>query len=759
MTHALIDPADPPELRTAKLLKVTEALMARVERATDDSGEAYAHFQRAILLEEQVRDRTRDLEQTLDLLNRSNLRLSQAMHAAERARADLYDALEAVREGFALFDADDLLVMCNDRFGTALPDIATHLQPGLAFVAYAKLCARSRHLVLPDGTTPWAWLRQRLRDHRKQSVNFNVAIAGGRWIQVSEQRTPGNGTAIMQTDITGLILMERQERDKLLDKQAQLIRATLDHIDQGICIFDAQARLVGWNSRLRALLSPPIQVMRVGTGFAMLVEHFRHALMFRDAAGPERLVQWVAQGESRPPLMLDLRTRDGLFLHVFGQEMPDRGFVISFSDVTAERTAAAALQAANACLEQRVAERTLALEDALKEAERANATKSRFVAAASHDLLQPLSAAKLFLAAAENADGVGGQIATLRQVRSAFESVESILGALLDISRLDSGHASVNISTFPLERLLERLGQEFREIARGKGLDLRMVPTSVLVRSDTSYLRRIVQNLLANAVRYTRRGKILLGVRRVRGAARIEVWDTGPGIPEDAREMIFREFQRLDAPRHSDDGMGLGLTIVERACVLLGHPLELVSIPGRGTGFRIEVPRVDAAGPPPPDQARTIEAASARTTGLIALVIENDEAVRLGMSTLLEAWGVGVLDVADGDAALALLEDIGIAPDMILADFQLEGHADGIRAITEIRRRHGPMPAFLITADRSAAVADLCEERRIPILGKPVEPSRLRAILAGITPGSAAADGGLASVEAGTALARVEPGR
>jgi len=733
----LIDSADPPERQTAKLLKVIEALMARVERATDDSGEAYAHFQRAIVLEDQVRDRTKDLERTLDLLNRSNAQLSQAMHAAERARADLYDAIEAVREGFALFDANDVLVMCNDRFGEVLPDIAPQLRPGLKFVAYARLCARSRHLALPEGTPPRVWLRQRLRDHRKQSVNFNVSLDDGRWIQVSEHRTPGNGTAIMQTDITDLIQIERQERDKLLDDQARLIRATLDHIDQGICIFDAEARLVGWNARLRAMLTPPIQLMRVGAGFAMLIEHFRRALFFGDGAGLDRLEEWVSHGENRPPFLLDLRTRDGLFLSIFAQEMPDHGFVISFSDVTSERNAAAALQAANENLEQRVAERTLALEDALGEAERANASKSRFVAAASHDLLQPLSAAKLFLAAAENADGIGGQIATIRQVRSAFESVESILGALLDISRLDSGKVSVNISTFPLRRLLERLDQEFREIARSKGLDLRIVPTSVVVRSDASYLRRIVQNLLGNAVRYTRRGKVLLGVRRVGGAARIEVWDTGPGIPEGAREMIFREFQRLDAPQNSDDGMGLGLTIVERACVLLEHPLELVSVPGRGTGFRIEVPRVDAGGALPQDHGRIVEDASTTTSGLIALVIENDEAVRLAMSTLLEAWDVSVLDVPGGDAALALLDDIGIAPDVILAGFHLEGPGNGIGAILALRQRYGPVPALLITADRSAAVARQCAERDVLILHKPVEPSRLRAILAGIVPGSA----------------------
>ena len=319
-------------------------------------------------------------------------------------------------------------------------------------------------------------------------------------------------------------------------------------------------------------------------------------------------------------------------------------------------------------------------------------------------------------------------------MRSAFDSVESILGALLDISRLDSGKVSVTISTIPLGRLLHKLGHEFRAIARQKGLDLRIVPTSAVVRSDASYLRRIVQNLLANAVRYTRHGKVLLGVRRMRGAVRIEVWDTGPGIPECAREVIFCEFQRLAAPLRSDDGMGLGLAIVDRACALLGHELELVSVPGRGTGFRVEVACVDAVHPVPDFDARALDVAPQRPSNLVALVIENDEPVRLGMSTLLEAWNVGVLDVPGGDEAMALLDDLGIAPDVILADFHLDGATNGLDAIIAIRSRFGPIPAFLITADRSASLSVQCRERGIPVLNKPLEPARLRALLAGIDP-------------------------
>ena len=528
--------------------------------------------------------------------------------------------------------------------------------------------------------------------------------------------------------------MERQERDKLLDEQALLIRATLEHIDQGICIFDARQRLVGWNARFRDLLSPPMQLLRVGTGFAALVENFRHALLFRETLGPERLLGWVAIGANRPPLMLNLSTRDGVFLHVFGQEMPDGGFVISFSDVTIERTAATRLRAANEGLEQRVAERTLALKDALEVAERANASKTRFVAAASHDLLQPLSAAKLFLAAAENATESGDQAVTIRQARSALDSVEVILGALLDISRLDSGIVSVSLSTFPLRRVLDTLGQEFRQIALQKGLDLRIVPTTVTVRSDASYLRRIVQNLLANAVRYTREGKVLLGVRRVGGAARIEVWDTGPGIPESARKSIFHEFHRLDPPERADDGMGLGLTIAERACALLGHRLDLVSVPGRGTGFRVEVPQVGETRVLPDDGVRALEASPGQLTGLVALIIGKDHPLRLAIYALLESWDVGVLDVPGADEALSLLDNIGISPDVILADCHLAGRDDGIQAIAAIRERYGPIPACLVTADHGAAPPGRFEKHDILVLQEPIEPARLRAILVGIVP-------------------------
>lgn len=727
LAGSLLAPEDSLETRNAKLLKMTSVLMARVERSTDDSGAAFAHFQRALMLEDQVRDRTRDLERTLELLNQSNARLSQAMREAEGARADLYDALESVREGFALFDQDDRLVMSNSRFCELLPDLPPRLEPGLRFNEYVALAARSPHLALPAGRSRFGWLRERLRHHRLPSVTFNVETTDDRWIQVSEQRTPGRGTAILHTDITELIQLERQERDKLLDEQARIIRATLDHVGQGIAIFDAGNRLVGWNERLRQLFMPPMRLLRVGTGFAGLAQHLRAALVPEDAAAFARLVDWVGATDGRPPLDLQFKTRNGVRLDAFGQEMPDRGFVVSFTDVTAEREARLALLAANESLEQRVLERTVALEGALAQAERANASKSRFVAAVSHDLLQPLSAAKLFLAALESPSSPEEAALTVSRARSAFESVESILGALLDISRLDSGAAGITPATFPLDGLLTRLGDEFRELARQKGLELRVVPSSLVVRSDASYLRRIVQNLIANAVRYTCTGKVLVGVRHAGATARIEIWDTGPGIPAADREAVFHEFHRL-ANGHGAGGMGLGLAIVERACALLDHPLELVSEEGRGTGFRISVP---LAGERPARVAGSVpEALPQDVEGVVALVIENDASVRTALVSLLETWGVSALDAGGPADALGLLADLGIAPDVIVADYHLDDDRDGLEVIAALRAQYGVIPAILVTADRGPRLADRCAALGIPLLNKPVEPAALRSLIA-----------------------------
>ncbi|MDZ4136800.1 MAG: PAS-domain containing protein, partial [Paracoccaceae bacterium] len=341
MVSSLVNPADTPARQNAKLLQIAEALMRRVEQATDDGGVAYAQFQRAVLLEDQVRERTRELERALDLLNLSNARLGAANRATEAARRNLANAIETVQEGFALFDAAEILVLCNSRFGMHMLDILDDLKPGLGFAEYVQKVSLSGYLELPKGETPQDWLARRMRHHLDRHVIFNVRMTGDRWVQISEHRTPDGGTVILQTDVTDIIRTERQERGKLLDDQARIIHATLDHLDQGVAIFDADARLVGWNQRLGSLLAIPLLRLRVGAGFSLLLDRFAQDGAFEAAMSAQKVLDW-ATGGARAPLRFTVRRGADTMLDVFAQEMPDRGFVISFTDVTAERAAIAA---------------------------------------------------------------------------------------------------------------------------------------------------------------------------------------------------------------------------------------------------------------------------------------------------------------------------------------------------------------------------------------------------------------------------------
>lgn len=737
---SLINPADSPERQNEKLRKIAAALMDRVERDTNETGAAYGLFQTAVALEAKVRDRTRDLQDTMTALEAANGRLAAAKAEADDARAQLHNALEALQEGFALFSADEILLMCNSRFGYVTHDIRDRIKPGISFEEYIELLSRSRVLALEPGTTPEDWKGWRLRNHRGARGQFVVRLTGDRWIQVGEQRTPDGGYAIIQTDITELVRAERLEREKQLDDQARLVRATLDHIIQGIAIFDAERKLAGWNGRLQELMSLPVTLLRRGVSFEALAEHLTRRHLIEDGAQARPLLDWVRQSGHRAPLSFELARTNGATLDVYCRQTPDGGFVISFTDVTVERDAIASLRELNETLEQRVLSRTEELRAARDEAETANASKTRFLAAASHDLLQPLNAAKLFLASLAESEMSEEQARITGRLKNAFDSVEALLSALLDISKLDGASAEPRIAEFPLSRLLDPLREEFSAIAAQKGVALHVAETSVWVRSDPFYLRRILQNLVSNAVRYTRRGKVLIGARRRGGQVVVEVLDTGPGIPQERLQDIFEEFQRLEEPGSGGEpGMGLGLAIVERACRLLSHPLEVRSSLGRGSRFSVGAPLAEppAAAPAPPPAPRAAGGADEDVdlSDLICLVVENEEDVRLGMLSLLESWGASALDAANEAEAQRRVEELGVPPDVILADCHLDNGGDGLEAVRALRARHGDMPAILITADRSENVARRAVAARVDMLTKPVPAAQLRRMLGRIARG------------------------
>ena len=287
---------------------------------------------------------------------------------------------------------------------------------------------------------------------------------------------------------------------------------------------------------------------------------------------------------------------NGAVLEIRTSGMPGGGYVTTYSDITERVRTAAALAAANETLEQRVRARTAELARAKAAAEDANLDKTRFLAAASHDLLQPLNAARLYVssllerrARAPSPTSVEGELA--HKIDASLASVEELLGALLDISKLDAGALTPERRSFRLDELFRALGVEFAPIAERRGLRLRIVPCTLVVESDWRLLHRVLQNLLANAVRYTRHGSVLMGARRAEDHVRIQVVDTGPGIPHEQQALAFKEFQRFAAGPEAERGLGLGLSIVQRISRILDHPVDLRSEPGRGTTFSVRVPR------------------------------------------------------------------------------------------------------------------------------------------------------------------------
>ena len=326
------------------------------------------------------------------------------------------------------------------------------------------------------------------------------------------------------------------------------------------------------------------------------------------------------------------------------------------------------------------------IEKAKRQAEAASSLKTTFVTSVGHDLLQPLNAARLALSAlSELQTGPEGGV-LIEQVDRCLVTLEDLIRTLLDLSKLDAGVMQPEIRSFELNEVMEPLAREFDHFAQKRGLKLRIFATRRTVRSDPSMLRRILQNLLANALRYTSHGGVLVGVRRRGENALVQVCDTGPGIPEDGREAIFQEFQRAHSDIPGQTGFGLGLAIVRRFAQVLGHPVSLSSRVGRGSTFSVLIPLSDAL-PPPPVAAAPMRVYTNRIAGAKILLIENEPAVSEAMILLLERWGCDVAVAISGAEAVEKLRALSNPPQIIIADLHLNNGELGPQAIEAVRRR------------------------------------------------------------------------
>jgi PAS domain S-box-containing protein len=518
----------------------------------------------------------------------------------------------------------------------------------------------------------------------------------------------------------------------------QLLQATMENVSQGIAVADAESRLIAWNRRYLEMFQYPEGAAYVGRPVADLIRLNAERGEFGDTDVELQVEKRLAHMRAGTAYVVQRTRRNGRVYEIRGLPMPDGGYVTTYTDITEFKRTEQALLEAKQTLEQRVAGRTAELQaaleaqrDAKRLAEEANATKTRFVAAASHDLLQPLNAARLFASALEvrSSDPEVRNLAS--RIDSSMRAAEDVLNDMLDIARLESGTLRADIADFAVTEVFEDLERQFAPLAERRGLRLRVTHPRCRVRSDRVLLRRVLQNLIANALRYTQRGGVLVGCRRRGTCVQLEVWDTGPGIAEQHQQAIFEEFRRLDRQSPwGEQGLGLGLAICDRIARLLGLQLGLRSAAGRGSVFRVRVPLGDAApaesSPPAPEPAAP---APSSLVGLTVLCVDNEPEILAGMSALMSRWGLRVLTAPDAATTRTLVASE--RPAVVLADYRLaDEDSDGLELLREVCAASDAAPSgALVTADHTAALAERARELGFPVLRKPVKPAALRALL------------------------------
>jgi Na+/proline symporter/CheY-like chemotaxis protein len=508
-----------------------------------------------------------------------------------------------------------------------------------------------------------------------------------------------------------------------------LLQTALDQVAQGIAVFDRDLRLICWNQQFRALLNLPDEFERVGTPLDAIVRANAERGELGQGSVEALVTDRIDRMAARHETFREVLGSTGMVIEVHTSPMPDGGIVTTLTDIT-ERVKT------EETLELRVRERTEeltrvndALARAKAQAEEANVGKTRFLAGAGHDILQPLNAARLYSTSLVERIGDGPDRSIVANIDASLEAVEDIIAAILDISRLDTGALKPEVTTFRLNDVLASLAVEFAPAAQDKGLALTVMPTSLTVRSDRRLLRRLLQNLIANAVKYTSRGRVLVGCRRRGDSVVVAVHDTGPGIAPAQQRKVFEEFQRLDVTASEPRGLGLGLSIVERISRVLGHEIGLRSVPGKGSCFSASLPLAQGeALPLRPSGEAAIPAAG--IAGAVVLCVDNDAKVLDGLATLLAGWGCVVLTAASAREAEAAIIAAERLPDIAIVDYHLDDE-DGVSLTERLRSRHDrDMAAVLITADRSPAIRGEAARAAMPVIHKPVRPAALRAVVA-----------------------------
>jgi len=541
------------------------------------------------------------------------------------------------------------------------------------------------------------------------------------------------------------------EAAKAVSFNRGLLQATIDNVSQGITVIDQDLNLVMWNQRYLELFDFPEGVVTVGTPVKEIIR--LSALQGEyGQIDPAKIVadrlSMIAKGEQHRSIRY---RQNGTVIEVRGNAMPDGGYVNTYTDISEQHAAETALRSsqdellqANESLELRVEERTQTLSKVNQELEQARAqadashqSKTRFLAAASHDLLQPLNAAKLFSTA------LSQRQATLQQDPQSVElsthldasltNAEQLISDLIEVSKLDGGSLKPNQKHFKVAPLLDQLASEFNVLCQNKHLTFSLKCSRSTLFSDPAMLRRVLQNFLTNAIRYTAKGKVVLGCRRHAKGLEIQVWDTGFGIPQERLDDIFVEFKRLETGPHAQqNGIGLGLAIAQRTANTLGHELRVNSSYGEGSMFSITVPWGDADLVKATTSKNNVTANHQQLEGSIVLVIDNEPAILQGMQAMMQQWGCKVYCAASSTEAQNLVGTLAKSdePNLILADYHLDGSLLGTDAIADIRLAlHNEIPAIVITADRSPQMKKTVAEAGFGLIHKPLKPAVLRKLI------------------------------
>lgn len=532
------------------------------------------------------------------------------------------------------------------------------------------------------------------------------------------------------------------EANKLFHFNRELLQAGVENIEQGISVVDADMRLVAWNKRYIELLGYPTNLVNVGKPVAELIRYnAERGIIIASKSNThtnekeddfiDRRLEHMRQGNSHH---FQREMPSGIVLEIRGQAMPGGGFVSTFSDITNHIETAKTLQQANDHLEQRVTERTIELTKAKAEAEAANTSKTKFLAAASHDLMQPFNALSLFTNML-NKKVQGSDLAELAtNIQHSLSAAESLLADLVEISRLDNSSQKIDIHCFSIDDLLAPLSKEFTLLSQQENLQFSYVKSTCVVETDQRLLRRIVQNFLSNALNYcpqkNNQGKVLLGVKHKQNQVVLEVWDNGPGIDVVDQQTIFKEFERLEQTQDKS-GLGLGLAICERIAKLLHVDIAVKSTLGKGSCFSITLPRSSVTLAP----KAMIETSPQNKTAsefidLPILLVDNEAIILKAIQSQLQEWGCKVLAVKDENSLTTSLANQDFIPMIIISDYHLDNDKNGVDLIQKtLSTQAWDVPCIICSADPSEQVREHTSSAQFYFMRKPIKALALKKLI------------------------------